>query len=105
MQRCFKTFGSHTPGKSVRVIGRNMYITERMIDARGPTDSCTKCSTGQGNHSAGCRQRFEKIQYDPLQEKLREAPIIPKDSGEQTVVTSVPATIECDRVKFRTVGQ
>ena len=38
-----------TPGKSAQVVGRNMYITERMIDAHGPTDSCTKCSTGQGN--------------------------------------------------------
>ena len=26
-----------TPGKSAQVVGRNMYITERMIDAHGPT--------------------------------------------------------------------
>ena len=37
-----------TPGKTAQVVGRNMYITERMIDAHGPTDSCRKCSTGQG---------------------------------------------------------
>ena len=63
-----------------------MYITERMIDAHGPTDSCRKCSTGQGNHSAECRQRFEKIQYDLLQEKLKQAPIIPEESGERQQV-------------------
>ena len=73
-----------------------MYITERMIDAHGPTDSCRKCSTGQGNHSAECRQRFEKIQYDLLQEKLKQAPIIPEESGEQTVVTPAPAASETD---------
>ena len=61
-----------------------MYITERMIDAHGPTDSCRKCSTGQVNHSAEYRQRFEKIQYDLLQEKLKQAPIIPEENGEQT---------------------
>ena len=38
--------------------------------------------------------RFEKIQYDLLQEKLRQAPIIPEDSGEQTVVTLAPAASE-----------
>ena len=90
-----------TPGKSAQVVGRNLYITERMIDAHGPTDSCRKCSPGQGSHSAECRQRFEKIQYDLLQEKLRQAPIIPENSGEQTVVT--PAT--GSRAKFSTVGQ
>ena len=73
-----------------------MYITERMIDAHGPTDSCRKCSTGQGNHSAECRQRFEKIHCDLLQEKLRQAPIIPEDSGEQTVVTPAPAACEAE---------
>ena len=77
-----------TPGKSAQVVGRTMYITERLIDAHGPTDSWRKYTTGQGNHSAECRQRFEKIQYDLLQEKLRQAPIIPEDSGEQTVVKS-----------------
>ena len=71
-----------TPGKSAQVVGRNMYITERMIDAHGPTDSCRKCSTGPGNHSAECRQRIEKIQYDLLQEKLKQAPAIPEDSEE-----------------------
>ena len=80
-----------TPGKSAQVVGRNMYITERMIDAHGTTDNCRKCSTGQENHSAECRQRFEKIQYDLLQEKLRQAPILPEDSGDQTVVTPAPA--------------
>ena len=85
-----------TPGKSAQVVGRNMYITERMIDAHGLTDSCRKCSAGQGNHSAECRQRFEKIQYDLLQEKLRQAPIIPEESGEQTVVTRAPAASETD---------
>ena len=85
-----------TQGKSAQVVGRNMYITERMIDAHGPTDSCRKCSTGQGNHSAECRQRFEKIQYDLLQEKLRQAPIIPEDSGEQTAVTPAPAASEVE---------
>ena len=77
-----------TPGKSAQIVGRNMYITERMIDAHGRTDSCRKCSTGHWNHSEDCRQRFEKIQYDLLQEKIRQAPIIPEDSGEQTVVKS-----------------
>ena len=67
------------------------YITERMIDAHGPTDSCRKCSTGQGDHSAECRQSFEKIQYDLLQEKNKLAPNIPEESGEQTVVTPAPA--------------
>ena len=85
-----------TPGKSAQVVGRNMYITERMIDVHGPTDSCRKCSTGQGNHSAECRQRFEKIQHDLLQEKLRQAPIIPEESGEQTVVTPAPAASETE---------
>ena len=80
-----------TPGKSAQVVGRNMYITERMIDAHGTTDNCRKCSTGQGNHSAECRQRFEKIQYDLLQEKLRQAPVLPEDNGDQTVVTPAPA--------------
>ena len=85
-----------TPVKSAQVIGRNLYITERMIDAHGPPDSCRKCSTGQGSHSAECRQRFEKIQYDLLQEKLRQAPIIPENSGEQTVVTPAPAASETE---------
>ena len=66
------------------------------IEDMGPTDSCRKCSTGQENHSAECRQRFEKIQYDLLQEKLRQAPIIPEDSGEQTVVTPAPAASETE---------
>ena len=74
----------------------HMYITERMIDAHGPTDRCRKCSTGQENHSAECRQRLEKIQYDLLQEKLRQAPAIPEDSGEQTVVTPAPAASEAE---------
>ena len=73
-----------------------MYSTERMIDAHGPTDSCRKCSTRQVNHSGECRQRFEKIQYDLLQEKLKQAPIIPEESGEQTVVTPAPAASETD---------
>ena len=72
-----------TPRKSAQVVGRNMHITERMIDAHGPTDSCRKCSTGQGNHSA-------------LQEKLKQAPIILEESGEQTVVTPAPAASETD---------
>ena len=80
-----------TPENSAQVVGRNMYVTERMTDAHGRTDSCRKCPARQGNHSAECRQRFEKIQYDLLQEKLRQAPIIPEDSGEQTVVTFAPA--------------
>ena len=67
-----------------------------MIDAHGPTDSCRKCSTGQGSHSAECRQRFEKIQNDLLQEKLKQAPIILEDSGEQTVVTPALAASETD---------
>ena len=62
-----------TSGKSAQVVGRNMYITDRMIDAHVTTDNCRKCSTGQGNHSAECRQRFEKIQYDLSQEKLRHS--------------------------------
>jgi hypothetical protein len=45
---------------------RSLYITERMIDTHGPTDRCTKCSTGKGQHSADCRQRFEQIQADLL---------------------------------------
>ena len=49
---------------------RSMYITERMIDAHGPTDRCPKCSTGRGQHSPECRQRFEQIQADLLNEKL-----------------------------------
>ena len=73
-----------------------MYITERMIDAPGPAGSCRKCSTGQGNHSAECRHRFEKIQYDHLQEKLKQAPAIPEDSGEQTLVTPAPAASEAE---------
>ena len=85
-----------TPRKSAQVEGRNMYITERVIDAHGPTDSCRKCSTGQGNHSAECRQRFEKIQYDLLQEKLRQAPAIPEDSGDQAVVTPALAADEAE---------
>ena len=85
-----------TPGKSAKVVGRNMYITERMIDAHGPTDSCRKCSSGQGNLSAECRQKFEKIQNNLLQEKLRQAPIIPEDSGEQTVVTLATAASEAE---------
>ena len=85
-----------TLGKSAQVVGRNVYITERIIDAHGPTDSCRKCSTGQGNHSAECRQRFEKIQYDLLQEKLRQAPIIPEHSGEQTVVTPALTASEAE---------
>ena len=87
-----------TSGKTAHVHGRSMYITERMIDAHGPTDSCRKCSTGQGNHSAECRQRFEKIQYDLLQEKLRQAPAIQEVSGEQTVVTLAPTASEHEPV-------
>ena len=48
------------------------------------------------NHSVECRQRNEKIQYDLLQEKLKQAPIIPEESGEQTVVTPAPAASETD---------
>ena len=59
-------------------------------------DRRTAVSTGQGNHSAECRQRFEKIQYDLLQEKLKQAPIIPEESGEQTVVKRAPAASETD---------
>ena len=36
-----------TPDKSTGTIGRNMYITERMIDAHGPTNDCKKCSIGK----------------------------------------------------------
>ena len=37
-----------TPGKTAQVVGRNMYITERMIDALGPTDSCKSALLGRG---------------------------------------------------------
>ena len=84
-----------TAGKTAQVVGRNMYITKRIIDAHGPTESCRKCSTGR-NHSAKCRQMFEKIQHDLLQEKLRQAPAIPEDSGEQTVVTPALAASEAE---------
>ncbi len=57
--------------------GRSMYVTEGTIDAHGPTEDCNKCSTGHGVHSAQCRQRFEAIQLDLLQEKLRQTPAIP----------------------------
>ena len=55
-------------------------------------------------------QSFEKFQYDLMQEKLRKAPIIPEDGGEQTVVTFALAASGAepgDRVKFRfsTVGR
>ena len=63
-----------------------MYVTERMIDAHEPTDSCRSPLPGREI----IRQnvvRFAKIQYDLLQEKLRQTPIIPEDSGEETVVT------------------
>ena len=83
-----------TPGKTPQVAGRSMYITERMIDAHGPTDRCKKCSRGRGEHSAECRQRFETIQYDLLQEKLKQAPAIPEVSAEQTVVTPAQAASE-----------
>ena len=83
-----------TPGKTPQVAGRSIYITERMIDAHGPTDRCRKCSTGYGTHSVGCRQRFESIQYDLLQEKLKQAPAIPEARGEQTVVTLAPVASE-----------
>ena len=76
-----------TPGKSAQVVGRNMCITERMTEAHGTTDSCRKCFTEQENHSAECRQRFEKIQDDLLQEKLRQASVLPEDRDDQTVVT------------------
>ena len=68
-------------------VGRGLYITERMIDAYGPTDDCRKCSTGLGNHSAACRQRFEQIQADLLAEKLRNNPV----ESEQTLVAPAPA--------------
>ncbi|CAK0866686.1 unnamed protein product [Prorocentrum cordatum] len=67
-----------TPDKSSGTIGRSMYITERMIDAHGPTDECRKCSTGYGSHSAACRQRFETIQADLLREKLAKDPVAPE---------------------------
>ncbi|CAK0829183.1 unnamed protein product [Prorocentrum cordatum] len=76
-----------TPDKSSGTIGRSMYITERMIDAHGPTDECRKCSTGYGSHSAACRQRFETIQADLLREKLAKDPVAP----EATVVVPAPA--------------
>ncbi|CAK0850454.1 unnamed protein product [Prorocentrum cordatum] len=76
-----------TPDKSSGTIGRSMYITERMIDAHGPTDDCRKCSTGYGSHSAACRQRFETIQADLLREKLAKDPVAP----EATVVVPAPA--------------
>ena len=77
----------HIPDKSDGTFGRGMYITERMIDAHGPTDACRKCSTGYGSHSAACRQRFETIQADLLREKLEKDPVAP----EVTVVVPIQA--------------
>eukprot|EP00959_Pyramimonas_sp_CCMP1952_P337996 7078184-Pyramimonas_sp.AAC.1 len=71
----------HIPDKSAEPIGRSMNITERMIDAHGPTDDCRKCSTGYGSHSAACRQRFGTIQADFLREKLEEGPCGPRGHG------------------------
>ena len=68
--------------------GRSMYITERMINAHGPTDECPKCSTGTGHHSAACRQRFDAIQYDLLQEKLKEAPVATDSNADATIVST-----------------
>ncbi|CAK0888712.1 unnamed protein product [Prorocentrum cordatum] len=78
-----------TPDKSSGTIGRSMYITERMIDAHGPTDDCRKCSIGYGSHSAACRQRFETIQADLLREKLAKDPVAP----EATVVVPAPVKL------------
>ena len=81
-----------TPGKSAQVVGRNMYITERMIDAHGTTDNCRKCSTGQENpfqqnvdrglkrySMICCRRNSDKLQ------SFRRTVVI------QTVVTPAPA--------------
>ena len=69
-------------------VGRSMYITERMIDAHGPTDDCRKCNTGYGSHSPARRQRFEAIQADLLREKLEQSP----EAAEATVVAPAAGT-------------
>jgi len=76
------------PGKATRLESstlkyRGLYITERMIDTHGPTMDCKKCSTGLGQHSAACRQRFEQIQADLLQEKLEEEEARNRKKGER----------------------
>ena len=77
-----------------------------LMDRRTAVESALP---GRGIIRRECRQRFEKIQYDLLQEKLRQAPIIPEESGEQTVVTLAPAASETDTkfdgAKCSTVSQ
>ncbi|CAK0811173.1 unnamed protein product [Prorocentrum cordatum] len=86
-----------TPDKSSGTIGRSMYITERMIDAHGPTDECRKCSTGYGSHSAACRQRFETIQADLLREKLAKDPVAPEATAEvQTAMDTESGELRSD---------
>ncbi|CAK0909889.1 unnamed protein product [Prorocentrum cordatum] len=79
---------------AARPIGRSMYITERMIDARGPTGDDRACSAGCGSHSGACRQRFETIQADLLREKLD--PVAPEAAAVVPApAAGAPAPGEC----------
>ena len=46
---------STTVKSSAGIVNRSMHITEKMIDAHGPTDDCPKRSSGKGSHSQACR--------------------------------------------------
>ena len=81
------------PREAIESAKRNMYITERMIDAHGTTDSCPKCTDGKGQHSQACRERFERIQSDLLNEKLKSEPVIEQRAGD----INVPVESTVDR--------
>lgn len=86
--------GKPTPCKdSKSAPGRSMFITERMIDAHGPTDECPKRSTGRGARSAACRQKFERIPYDLLQEKLKGTQVATESNADATIVSKATGAV------------
>ncbi|CAK0845688.1 unnamed protein product, partial [Prorocentrum cordatum] len=53
-------------------IRKSMYTAENMLNTRGPTDSCPKCTYERSRRSEQCRRRFETIAHERLEAKLAE---------------------------------
>jgi hypothetical protein len=84
---------------------RRKYITDAHFAAKGATQNCGRCMTGQGKHSETCRQRFEaiwqteanaKTQHRELQKQQQiQAPVshlpVPAVRLHRRVAAPVPA--------------
>ncbi|CAK0862523.1 unnamed protein product, partial [Prorocentrum cordatum] len=80
-----------TPARAKEIARpKGLYITERMIDRHGPTSECLKCSTGRGQLSDACRQRFEHIVQEELERRLKTEGASPATPAPPGVAPGTP---------------